>query len=47
MVEGALLIVALGTKLFHWDQVRICRRAERMGSGGDLMVVVARTVKAG
>lgn len=39
--------VARGTKLFHWGQVEVSRREERMREGEAAMVVVARTVKAG
>ena len=40
-------MVTLGTKLFHWGQVEVSRREERMREGEAAMVVVARTVKAG
>ena len=45
--EGEESRVALGTKLFHFGQVEVSRTEERMGEGEALMVVVARTVKAG
>lgn len=45
--EGEEWRVALGTKLFHFGQVEVSRTEERMGEGEALMVVVARTVKAG
>ena len=45
--EGAECTVALGTKLFHFGQVEVSRTEERIGEGEALMVVVARTVKAG
>jgi len=37
---------ARGTKLFHWGQVEVSRRASRIGGAGALTVTVARTVKA-
>ena len=46
-VEGGRCRVALGTKLFHFGQVEVSRTVERTGEGEALMVVVARTVKAG
>lgn len=39
--------IARGTKLFHFGQVEVSRREERTVEAGALMVVVARTVKAG
>ena len=45
--EGGQCRVALGTKLFHFGQVDVSRTEERTEERGALMVVVARTVKAG
>ena len=42
-----LVMVAVGTKRFHFGQVDVSRRVERTSCGGADMVFVARTVKAG
>ncbi len=45
--EGGKCRVARGTKLFHFGQVEVSRRQERMREGEAAMVVVAQMVKAG